>query len=589
MSNKPKVKPKPPEKPPKDPPKKPKVKYTYPAEALAADDPLGRVIFFGRKFRSDERDALINATIDMSIDQVSQVEFKFSDPGWQHLAQGIYQPDIPVTYEDLLLDVATVETGSEEGSEVLDVKCRPRIVRQLKKRKGIKVIKDASPTEFIKSECKELGIKVIAQDSAKRKQVSRDVKREKGDYEPPSSWTTFKRLADEIGFSMFEAANVLYFGKPKWLMERQTDELVVGWRTGEPHTQALLVPECDRNEDDEENMVNVKVRVQSNYGRTFRPGMVMRLKGMPTFNGRYLVKSVTFSLLIDDYVDIEAGTPVNPGQGKVKSTGDGAGGGKTTSSMRFLMQRVGFRDDDIEVAMAVAMATSGGDSKKEDKTDTGTKWGPYVGLFQVRSLRKPDEYTGGNKRRIKGKLLDAEFNAEFIFDLTKKGKDWSMLEAFTNGSYKKFYKKKKDYTVIGWVHKLPQPPPTGDGSATGARSASSFVTYALRQTGDAYVYGASPSGSNPTAFDCSALVQWAAGQCGVSMPRTSGEQINACTSISVDQAIRTRGAILWHEGHVAISLGNGRTIEAANPGFGVGSQNAAGRFARGGLIKGLRY
>lgn len=155
------------------------------------------------------------------------------------------------------------------------------------------------------------------------------------------------------------------------------------------------------------------------------------------------------------------------------------------------------------------------------------------------------------------------------------------------------------------VNPKPQPPPKpsrssgGDTSstpgsssgATGARSAAAFAAVALAQAGDNYVYGAEAaiSDPDPNAFDCSELVEWAAGRVGVTFPGTSSTMIEAAIGISVEQAIRTRGALLWTPGHIAISLGNGRTIEAANSRVGVVSYSASGRFSRGGLIPGMRY
>jgi hypothetical protein len=66
---------------------------------------------------------------------------------------------------------------------------------------------------------------------------------------------------------------------------------------------------------------------------------------------------------------------------------------------------------------------------------------------------------------------------------------------------------------------------------------------------------------NPKAFDCSELVQWAAHQVGVSIPDGTMNQLphiqRAGKTISVDQALRTKGALLLRPGHVAISLGDG--------------------------------
>jgi len=88
----------------------------------------------------------------------------------------------------------------------------------------------------------------------------------------------------------------------------------------------------------------------------------------------------------------------------------------------------------------------------------------------------------------------------------------------------------------------------------------------------------------------SELIEWAASRVGISpkVPDGSSAQINHCRSIPVAQAIRTKGALLWHSGHIGVSLGNGRTVEAQNPRAGVLQTNAGNRFTRGGLIPGAR-
>jgi cell wall-associated NlpC family hydrolase len=117
-----------------------------------------------------------------------------------------------------------------------------------------------------------------------------------------------------------------------------------------------------------------------------------------------------------------------------------------------------------------------------------------------------------------------------------------------------------------------------------------FVQVALAQTGKPYIYGfeVSLTDPNPRAFDCSELVQYAAAQAGIipAVPDGSEAQINDCDIIPIDAAIGTRGALLWHPGHIAISLGNGRTIEASSSDRPIGQLNAKGRFQRGGLIRG---
>jgi cell wall-associated NlpC family hydrolase len=165
-----------------------------------------------------------------------------------------------------------------------------------------------------------------------------------------------------------------------------------------------------------------------------------------------------------------------------------------------------------------------------------------------------------------------------------------------------------DVTLIEPVDPPPHPPgstldpnkvPTTAGAAGisggGADGqVETFVRNALSQTGKAYVYGAQPSATdpNPRAFDCSALVQWAATRAGIAgVPRTSQAQYGDCDLISAQTAIATRGALLFVDdlSHVAISLGNNFTIEASNETRPVGQLNALGRgFTKGGKLRGAK-
>lgn len=166
-------------------------------------------------------------------------------------------------------------------------------------------------------------------------------------------------------------------------------------------------------------------------------------------------------------------------------------------------------------------------------------------------------------------------------------------------------------TLIEPVDPPPQPPPapTAAGANGGPTSAgtsvsgggadgqiASFVSLALQQTGKRYVFGAEAAASNPDprAFDCSELVEWAAARTGIpKVPDGSAAQLAHCrakgTLITVGQGIGTKGALLFMPGHVAISLGNGKTIEAMNPSNGVRQGNATGRaWTAAGTIPGAK-
>lgn len=148
-------------------------------------------------------------------------------------------------------------------------------------------------------------------------------------------------------------------------------------------------------------------------------------------------------------------------------------------------------------------------------------------------------------------------------------------------------------------------PTSGVATSDGTR-AQSFLSEALRQAGDPYVWGSSaaPTDADPDAFDCSELTKWAAQRVGLDLPDGSWLQYLELKEqgalVPVEQALRTPGALLFSfsqeptpggarpsQAHVAISLGDGRTIEARGKKYGVGTFDAGDRFQYGAVIPGL--
>jgi cell wall-associated NlpC family hydrolase len=106
-------------------------------------------------------------------------------------------------------------------------------------------------------------------------------------------------------------------------------------------------------------------------------------------------------------------------------------------------------------------------------------------------------------------------------------------------------------------------------AATGNMAAA--ISFAEAQLGKEYVYG----GTGPDTWDCSGLTQAALAQAGISIPRTSEEQAAAATPVSMN-ALEPGDLLFWSTDgtaanayHVAIYIGNGEYVEAANPSTGV--------------------
>ncbi|MFT4164624.1 MAG: NlpC/P60 family protein [Microlunatus sp.] len=142
-------------------------------------------------------------------------------------------------------------------------------------------------------------------------------------------------------------------------------------------------------------------------------------------------------------------------------------------------------------------------------------------------------------------------------------------------------------------------------AATGSDKLSVFLSKAEAQIGDRYVYGAprTPSAADPKTFDCSSFTQWAANQAGVKLEGTAEYQYmqlkKSNNTIPVEQALKTKGALLFYfsreptnslpagQAHVAISLGDGRTVEAKGTKYGVGEWSAKNRFNYAATVPGI--
>lgn len=95
-------------------------------------------------------------------------------------------------------------------------------------------------------------------------------------------------------------------------------------------------------------------------------------------------------------------------------------------------------------------------------------------------------------------------------------------------------------------------------------SGQDVVNYACQFVGNPYVYGGT---SLTNGSDCSYFTQACFGHFGVSLPRTSYEQRSSGQEVSYANA--KAGDLICYAGHVAIYMGNGRIVHAANARQGI--------------------
>ena len=108
-------------------------------------------------------------------------------------------------------------------------------------------------------------------------------------------------------------------------------------------------------------------------------------------------------------------------------------------------------------------------------------------------------------------------------------------------------------------------------SGPASSRAQGAVNAALAKVGSRYVWGT----SGPSTFDCSGLTSYAYRQVGITLSRSSRAQYSGAGYRVPLSDIKPGDLVFYYSpvSHVAMYIGNGRIVHAANPRTGV---NTAG-------------
>lgn len=156
--------------------------------------------------------------------------------------------------------------------------------------------------------------------------------------------------------------------------------------------------------------------------------------------------------------------------------------------------------------------------------------------------------------------VEAQTYAEnLVTEAQQEGKEEA--EAFTYAVSRKSEEAQMTQEVQGNV----QQTETTEVSAQPASNGQVIVDYACQFIGNPYVWGGT---SLTDGADCSGFVQSVFAHFGISLPRTTYDQINAGVEVSYDQAMP--GDLICYDGHIGIYIGNGQIVNAQNPEQGIG-------------------
>lgn len=127
----------------------------------------------------------------------------------------------------------------------------------------------------------------------------------------------------------------------------------------------------------------------------------------------------------------------------------------------------------------------------------------------------------------------------------------------------------------------------GEVSAAGAAPATvaeQAAAIAMQQVGSAYRYG----GASPSGFDCSGLVQYAYGEAGKPVPRTTAQLWNSAETVAHDDLKAGDLLFFRFEGkmsHVGIYVGREQFVHAPSSGRTVSVESLQADYYRRALVR----
>jgi hypothetical protein len=323
-------------------------------------------------------ESVLSIDVSYSITESTQITVKFIDPEFR-MGQNNYftvgrdiifssksispyletfynvAPDRKInTYGEFvrrsnIFEMASVSVDQSAGnSPVWTVRARPKGIQQMKRDRKPKNIK-GSGSQFVINACKKYGLEPVTQ----RTNKSYKINNAQGAQQATSVWDAMKSIAQEAEFVMFEVDGFLYFGQEKWILNKWGTHASGGnikfnkegrpvldddgvpqvtpikrfipfywppdssFNPGSELFRLIGIPNVTQSDNDA-YIADGSLVCERTNGVRMRPGMTVKIFGVPNFKGNYLVTDVSFQEESTDAVAVTFRTPEKLEKDKIK-------------------------------------------------------------------------------------------------------------------------------------------------------------------------------------------------------------------------------------------------------------------------------
>lgn len=293
------------------------------------DGPLRGFYITGTKITGDFASTVVgDPEFTSGISEIPNLSFSIADPQgdllWQKGNLWVAGTRVQWADLDLRIDEINFVPGSATTGQ-LDISAIDALVFALQRLRGARVVKNVSPTAFIREEIRLAGfdpnLYFLGENLPTMAQIARDVPTEQqggGETEAKSAWTTIQRLASETGRRAFISGRKLIFGTVAFTRAwASPGGLRIGWHSSPEGERWLTMPSgSSQSGGTGSGGAKVSGKVPLNRARYFRPGVGVTVHNTPSIaaGDRLMVCSqIKHTIAVDtDGADVELMDPVDP-------------------------------------------------------------------------------------------------------------------------------------------------------------------------------------------------------------------------------------------------------------------------------------
>lgn len=175
----------------------------------------------GKALVGDLGNRVVGGRISLTTSEVSQLSLELEDRDLNITNRHQVTVGTQLDYRHHRFEIVTVGIKQGPATPHLELGAQPPGVVRMRE-KSPKAAKNLSPTDYLARIAKDVGLAFRGQRSAKQETIGPTLVQTPSEPQPSrleTAWEVARRLADTLGWSLFEAGGTLFFGSEPWLVE----------------------------------------------------------------------------------------------------------------------------------------------------------------------------------------------------------------------------------------------------------------------------------------------------------------------------------------------------------------------------------